>query len=132
MFFFLFVQGNCHKCTVPKSQMDDSDTHFLPRTKEGMIKAVKEALNEGKFPGWEKEAVKRNNKLKCPQPESTLSPKPIRVWKASEGKYVIGQNRKTTAAAALGRQLLVTFWDTLDGVDLHKQVSIFSIVQMVL
>ena len=112
--------------------MDDSDTHFLPRTKEGMIKAVKEALNEGKFPGWEQEAVKRNNKLKCPKPESTLSPTPIRVWKASEGKYVMARDRKVAAATALGRQLLVTFWDTLDGVDLHKQVSIFSIVQMVL
>jgi hypothetical protein len=117
--FVLFWQGNCHACTVPKSQMDNMDRYFIPRTKELMLEAVSNAMKLGRFPGWKKEARIRNDKLKNPLPDELIQPKPI--LDAKTGGMPL--NRRMNASAKIGRNLLVTFWDDLDGVDLHKQVG---------
>ena len=114
-----WLQGNCHACTVPKRQMDDMDSYFLPRTKEGMIKAVSDAMLKGKYPGWKKEALSNNAALKHPLPASEVKPVPLRNDKT--GAMPLG--RRILASSKIGRNLLFNFWDDLEGIDLHKQVQ---------
>ncbi len=103
-------QGNCHMCTIPKSLLDDIDTNYPARTKEGELRKVHDALFKGKWEGWEKGR-------KPSKTDGTIKPEPI-VRK--DGKII--QTRATRAARQLGRHLLPTFYDDLHNVDLHRSV----------
>jgi hypothetical protein len=105
-------------CTVPKHLLDDLETNFPARTKSGMLKALADALSKGKYPGWEREREAARATLKR-QKTGPVEPKPIRN---KEGR--IAQGRQDQAASALGRQFLVTFYDSLTGVDLHSCVRL--------
>lgn len=89
--------------------MDDIDSSFPARTKEDMIQAVAEALFEGKYPGWKDEMEEDDDE-------------PVgKPMFHKDGSIVKSRARK--AATKLGRQMMATFFDDLEGVDLHSAVS---------
>jgi hypothetical protein len=107
--------------------MDNSDVFYKIRTKEKMLRTVIDALDKGIYPGWKDEA-KRNNDNRIPSnrlPESDLCPVPLRTVNKKTGDCVIGSGRKALACRKTGRNMIVTFWDTMTGVDLHKLVYFF-------
>jgi hypothetical protein len=107
--------------------MDNSDVFYQIRTKENMLRTVIDALDKGIYPGWKDEA-KRNNDNRIPSnrlPESDLCPVPLRTVNKKTGECVIGSGRKALACRKTGRNMIVTFWDTMTGVDLHKLVYFF-------
>ena len=107
--------------------MDNSDVFYQIRTKENMLQTVIDALDKGIYPGWKDEA-KRNNDNRIPSNrllESDLCPVPLRTVNKKTGNCVIGSVRKTLASRKTGRNMIVTFWDTMTGVDLHNLTYFF-------
>lgn len=103
-------------CCVPKTQLDSLEPAFAARTKKGMQKAMEDAWFEGIFPGWEREPEQQ----KRPYP----IPKPI-----AKADGTVVQGRLDTATTRIGRNFLFTFFDDLDGVDLHQHVRFDICVQ---
>jgi hypothetical protein len=103
-------------CTVPKHLLDDIESHFPPRTKSGMLKALATALNTGRYPGWEQQREAATARMKNP-PDGPPKPKPL-----INSKGVISASRQAHATSGLGRHFITTFYDKLIGVDLHNRV----------
>ena len=102
-------------CKVPKSELDNLESSFEPRTKENMLDALNDAVN-GIYPGWEKDrGVDQHGKQRPPLP----------LFKKNGELY--SKERKEKAATRIGRHLLVTFFDDLNEVDLHTTVYTFAV-----
>jgi hypothetical protein len=100
-------------CKVPKSELDNLESSFEPRTEEKMLDALNDAVN-GIYPGWEKDrGVDQHGKQRPPLPLF------------SKNCELYSRTRKEQAASRIGRHLLVTFFDDLNGVDLHTMVNTF-------
>ncbi len=74
-------------------------------------------------PGWKADRLKELNVEKHPQLEieevlGKIQPRPLLN---KDGLLV--SSRSSVAASRLGRHFVVTFFDELDGVDLHNIVS---------
>jgi hypothetical protein len=113
------VQGNCHRCLVPKRLLDDLDQNFAARTKENMFEAINDAIFKGVYPGWladrQKEILEKDPDLDVDR--MSIHPKPLLK---EDGTLV--KARAATAAARLGRHLVVGFFDDLEGLDPHNMV----------
>ena len=115
--FLSLDQGNCHRCLVPKRLLDELEQNFAARTKENMIEAINNAIFKGVYPGWladrKKSMLEKNPDLDV----DSMSIHPRQLLK-QDGTLV--KARAATAAARLGRHLVVGFFDDLEGLDPHS------------
>jgi len=102
-------------CCCPKDQLDDFNTSFDARTKSSMLRKVSEAI-QGRYEGWKQDRAQVFERLGRSVPEN-LTPRSLIK---DDGTFA--KSRKNQAASRIGRHLLVTFFDDLDGVDLHSTV----------
>ena len=86
-----------------------------------MLKALDQAMHKGIYPGWEgdinKELLQRG-KTTFDQPK----PRKLVKWDGC-----LSQKRADIAASRLGRHFQLTFFDTIDGLDLYDKASIIII-----
>jgi hypothetical protein len=83
-----------------------------------MLKQVEDALVKGVYPGWEEDLLSQRSKRPEPSEKTTVRPKPIF---AGEEKGIV-KSRAGKAAQRIGRHLMATFFDDMEGVDFHQLV----------
>lgn len=108
-------------CCCPKDQLDDFTKSFPGRSKSSMLQKVSDAI-KGKYEGWEQDRAKEFESRGKPVPHN-LKPRSL-----IKDDGTLGKTRKNQAASRIGRHMLVTFFDDLDGVDLHSTVRVIVIV----
>ena len=117
--FLSLDQGNCHRCLVPKRLLDDLDQNFAARTKENMLQAINDAIFKGVYPGW---LADRKKDILERKPELDVDRMSIHPKKLLKKDGTLVKARAATAAARLGRHLVVGFFDDLEGLDPHSMV----------